>query len=143
MEMMLELLIEGERVLIDEIVDKIDIKTMEIVHKGDVLMVGPKKNIRQIQENNILIYSTGYIDTIDANIPIEKMLDIWKGEKEKLKKYVSNPKTSIKLCLTVNLSENPILYFSNEFIEFVSYLNAELEIDSYVEYDCEENIVLS
>lgn len=43
MEMMLELLIEGERVLIDEIVDKIDIKPMEIVHKGDVLMVGPKK----------------------------------------------------------------------------------------------------
>ena len=142
MEMMLELLIWGAGKLIDEISDEIDIKPTEIIHEGDIIMTGPTKNIKQIQKDNMLTYSTEYINTIDVNDLTGKMLNTWEMEKVKLKKYVDNKNLHIKICLTMNLSENPILYFSKEFIKFVSYLNANFEIDTYVDYDTDEKVIM-
>ena len=63
-------------------------------------------------------------------------------EDDKLRKYIKSSACHVKVCLTVNISENPILYFSHEFIEFINYLNAEFEIDSYLEYDNKNNGVI-
>ena len=142
MEMMLELLIWGDNVPIDELVNRINVEPTEVIRQGDILYVGPEKNIQQIQKDNIIIYSTGYLKARDVKIPTQKMLGIWDKEKDKLRKYIKSSACHVKVCLTVNISENPILYFSHEFIEFINYLNAEFEIDSYLEYDNKNNGVI-
>lgn len=113
MDMMLELLIWGDKTSIDRIVNEINIKPVEVIHQGDIVYVGPKKNIQQIQKDNIVIYSTGYLETRDVKVPIQKMLDAWKIEKTKIKKICKKSKDSYKIMFDYKyFGKSNIVFFS-------------------------------
>ena len=45
-----------------------------------------------------------------------------------------------KFCVVINLSENPVIGLSREFINLASRFHAEIEFDSYLNYDDNGNI---
>jgi len=46
-----------------------------------------------------------------------------------------------KFCVVINLTDNPAILLSCEFINLASRLHAEIEFDSYVNYDEEGKLI--
>ena len=101
---------------------------------GDIKHYGEHKNLERIVETSSLLYSTGYIDTADVEVAVNKMADILKPKFSEIVDIVDKYDLTAKFCIVIALSENPIIVLPAEFVQIMAKLHAELEFDTY--FDC-------
>lgn len=82
-----------------------------------------------------ITYSTGYIETIDVNEPIEKIFNMLHSREEQIINCIKAYQLQSKFCIVINLTDNPIIELSKKFIDMASRLQAGIEFDSYVNYN--------
>ena len=142
MNIMVEFIIWAEDFPTEYVSKKIGIPHSEIIQKGDILYTGQNKDIPKLQTSSSITYSTGYINTINVEKPLKYMKHILYPSKDKIVELIKLYSLTSKFCIVINLTENPIISLSKEFIKFASELNAEIEIDSYIDYDEMERPVI-
>lgn len=76
---------------------------------------------------------TAEVDTIDTEDVLNTMYNALLPDVDKLKEYINNYQLSAKFVIVINLSENPVMGLSKNFIHLASELNAEVEFDSYID----------
>ena len=101
---------------------------------GDIKHYGEHKNLERVVETSSLLYSTGYIDTADVEVAVNKMADILKPKLSEIVDIVEEYGLTAKFCIVIALSEMPIIALPAEFIQIMAKLHAELEFDTY--FDC-------
>lgn len=133
MEIMVEFMMFSDDFPVEEVIRKIDIPDYEVDKKGEIRKVGPDKSIAKLNEESVILYSTGYIETIDVDKPIQHMCSILIPHKKQIVECINQFELNAKFCIVINLTDNPIICLSREFIDLVSELHAEIELDSYVD----------
>ena len=112
----------------------IGIEPAELLSKGDVVYYGEHKNLERVADISSLRYSTGYINTADVEVAVNKMADILKPNLSEIVDIVDKYDLTAKFCIVIALSENPIIVLPAEFVQIMAKLHAELEFDTY--FDC-------
>jgi|GEM_PF-436056 len=142
MEIMVEFIMfkEGE-FPVDEVKTQIDIAKCKINKKGDLIRFGEYKQLSRIETHTIIEYTTGYIETINVEEPIKIMYDMLLPREKQIVECVEKYDLTAKFCVVINLTDNPAILLSCEFINLVSRLHAEIEFDSYVNYDEEGKLI--
>jgi len=136
MEIMVEfIMLSEEDFPADEVSTQIGIDGCKIDKKGDTVFMGQYKQLSRIETHTSIMYSTGYIETIDVEVPIKMMYDMLFHRERKIAKNVQKYKLDTLFCVVINLTDNPSIVLSPEFIDLASRLHAKIEFDSYVDYD--------
>ena len=112
----------------------IGIEPAELLSKGDVVYYGEHKNLERVADISSLRYSTGYINTADVEVAVNKMADILKPKFSEIVNIVDKYGMTAKFCIVIVLSENPIIAIPADFVQIMAKLHAELEFDTY--FDC-------
>lgn len=82
-----------------------------------------------------ITYSTGYMETIDVDDPIERIFTMLHDQEEQIIDCINTYQLQSKFCIVINLTDNPIINLSKKFIDMASRLQAGIEFDSYVNYN--------
>lgn len=101
---------------------------------GDIKRYGAFKNFERAVDTSSLMYSTGYIDTIEVEIAINKMISIIEPKLYQIVDIINKYGLNAKFCIVVALSEKPIIAIPSTFIQIMAKMSAELEFDTY--FDC-------
>ncbi len=141
MEIMVEFIMFTEDFPVEEISAQIGIDSCKIVKKGDVRYMGQFKQLSRIETHTSIMYSTGYIQTVDVKVPIRKICDMLLSREKQILEYIERYKLNTRFCVVINLTDNPIIELSREFIDLASRLHAEIDFDSYVNYDDDGNVI--
>lgn len=112
----------------------IGIVPVELLSKGDVIYYGEHKNLERVVDISSLRYSTGYIDTVEVETAVNKMVNIIDPKMSEIASIVDKYGLTAKFCIVIALSENPIIMLPSDFIQIMAKLHAELEFDTY--FDC-------
>lgn len=112
----------------------VGIEPAELLSKGDVVYYGEHKNLKRVADISSLRYSTGYINTADVEVAVNKMADILKPKFSEIVNIVDKYGMTAKFCIVIALSENPIIAIPADFVQMMAKLRAELEFDTY--FDC-------
>ncbi len=139
MEILVEFVLLSENFPIDEVNNQIGLPCSESIKKGDILHIGPNKDVLRVQTCSSLTYSTGYISTINVEEPLQKIYELLLPKKEQITELVEKYSLIAKFCIVINLSENPIIGLSSEFIKLASDIHAEIEFDTYIQGQETEN----
>lgn len=137
MEILVEFILVADNFPVEDVCKEIDIHYEKMIKNGDVLLIGPQKDVPRIQTSSSLVYSTGYINTIDVAEPLQIIYNMLYPKKQKIGEEIKKYSLKAKFCITINLTENPIIGISKEFVELASDLYSEIEFDSYIQ--CYEN----
>ena len=81
-----------------------------------------------------ITYSTGYIETINVDDPIERIFNMLHSQEEQIINCIKEYQLQSKFCIVINLTDNPIIELSKKFIDMASRLQASIGFDSYVNY---------
>lgn len=82
-----------------------------------------------------ITYSTGYIETINVDDPIERIFNMLHSQEEQIIKCIKAYQLQSKFCIVINLTDNPSIELSKKFIDMAYRLQASIEFDSYVNYN--------
>ena len=126
---------ENQAISMDNIKRSIDIFPVEQETIGDIKRYGKAKKLQRIIETSSLLYSTGYIDTIEVEVAAKKMTSMLKQNLQNIVDAVDKYCLHAKFCIVINLSQKPIIALPSDFIQVMAKLSAELEFDSYVNYN--------
>lgn len=144
MRILVEYLLVGDDFPIDVMATEIGINDCEISYIGDSVYGGPHKNLFiRNEECSSILYSTGYIETMETEIPLRMLYDILYEKKDIILKYIEKYSLESKFCITLCLSDNPEIMIPKEVLELAAYLKAFIEFDTYLDYDENEKIILS
>ena len=135
MQIMIEFILIAEEFPVDEVSACIGIDSCKIDKKGDVIHMGQYKQLTRIETHTSILYSTGYIETIAVEEPIEIIYNMLLPREKQIVECIENYNLDAKFCVVINLTDNPAIELSREFIDLASRLHAEIEFDSYVNYD--------
>lgn len=124
---------------VDEVSQQIGLTCDEIMKKGDEILIGPNKDVTRIQTESSIMYSTGYLKTIDVEEPIQCIYTMLKPKKAQIIEVVEKYSLIAKFCIVINLTENPIIGINRNFIEFAADIHAEIEFDTYINCCEDEN----
>lgn len=69
---------ENPEINIDRISERINLSPVDKEYLGDVKYLGGNKSIKRIVDASSLLYSTDYIDTIEVEIVMQKMIEMLK-----------------------------------------------------------------
>lgn len=92
--------------------------------------------IRQAESS--ITYSTGYVNTIEVCKLLEQMYAMLHPCEEMIIKCVDEYQLQSKFCIVMNITENPIIELSHEFVAMAFRLKADIEIDSYIDLERKE-----
>lgn len=123
---------ENPEIDIDNISRIINIFPVEKESIGDIKYYGELKNFSRIVDVSSLMYSTGYIDTIEVEYAIKKMVSIIKPNLHNLISIVNEYSLNTKICIVMNLQEKPIISISSDIIKIMAQLSAEIDFDIYI-----------
>lgn len=126
---------------INHISQSIDILPVEQEVIGDIKYYGEFKNLERIVDASSLMYSTGYIDTIEVEVALHKMINIIEPRLQKIEELVNQYNLNAKFCVVINLSQKPIIIIPSNFIQIMAKLSAKLEFDTYITKDNKNRII--
>ncbi len=86
-----------------------------------------------------ITYASKKLQTIYVSEALDDLCNLLTDRLDIIKKMMDKYKLSAKFCITLNLTDEPEIVFSNNFIKNSAMLNASIEIDSYI--DIEKTIV--
>lgn len=141
MTIMVEFVIFADDFPIDIVAEKIGIDNYEYTKKGDIVFYGENKELHRKEDCTSILYSTGYVDTNDVKKPIENMYKMLLPVCKQISDCVDRYKLNTKFCIVINLTDNPVIELSQEFVKLASKIHAFIEFDSYVNYDDNGKIV--
>lgn len=90
-----------------------------------------------------ITYSTGYIETIDVGDPIERIFNLLHSRERQIMNYIKAYQLQSKFCIVINLTDNPIIELPRKFVDMASRLQADIEFDSYVNYNRQGKVTKS
>lgn len=122
----------GDTFPVHELANKLQIRDLVLEKKGQIRHIGLNSTEERMAECTSLMYETGYIDTIDIDVPLDVIYTIISPNVDIIKKYINKYQLSAKFVIVINLSENPIMSLSAKFIHLANELCAEVEFDSYI-----------
>lgn len=125
---------ENPEIDINEISQIINIFPVEKESIGDIIYYGELKDFKRIVDVSSLMYSTGYINTIDVEYAIKKMISIIKPNLHNLISIINKYGLNTKICIVIDLQEKPIISISSDIIKMMAQLSAEIDFDTYI--DC-------
>ena len=99
---------------------------------GDIKYYGQFKNLRRVVDTSSLLYSTDYINTVEVEFAIRKMINIIEPQLDKLEELVNRYNLNVKFCVVIQLTQKPIIVIPSDFIQIMAKLSAELEFDTYI-----------
>lgn len=134
MTIMTEFILYADDFPVDEVIKIIGINKYECEKNGDVILCGENKDLQRVADCNSIRYSTDYIETNDVNKTVEIMLKMLSPVCEKISECIKKYKLTAKFCIVINLTDNPMIELSEEFIKLAAKFNAFIEFDSYVNY---------
>lgn len=79
-----------------------------------------------------ITYTTGSVETIDVNDAVKKIYDIVHPKETEIIDCINKYKLQSMFCIVLNLSDNPIVSLSREFVDMASRLHASIDFDSYI-----------
>ncbi len=131
---MVELILwtEDPKIDIDNISRIINIYPVEKESMGNVKYYGEMKNLKRVIDASSLVYSTGYINTIEVEQAIRKMINIIKPKFNNLLSIVNKYSLNTKFCIVIVLDEKPVISIPLDIIEIMSQLHAEIDFDMYI-----------
>lgn len=132
MKILVEYILIKEYFPAEEVHQAIDIESCEIIHAGDEIRYGTNGQGKRIETHTSITYSTGYMDTSEMELVLKAMFDMLNEKKELIQYYIQKYALTSKFWITINLSENPIMYIPQEFVRLAAELNAAIEFDTYV-----------
>ncbi len=135
MEIMVEFILVKEDFPIDEVYKKIGIfeGIKESLGKKIFATTSSKNYIREKECS--ITYSTGYFETINVEIPIKKICTMLFPVKKQIIECIKEYELQSKFCIVINLTSNPIINLSCEFINLAAELGADIEFDTYLDND--------
>jgi hypothetical protein len=140
MEIMVEFIMFAEEFPVDKVRDRIGIDGCKIDKKGDVALMGQYKQLSRIETHTSILYTTGYIETIDVKDPIEQIHDMLLPREKEITECVEKYSLTAKFCVVINITDNPAISLSREFIALAAKLHAEIEFDTYLDIEKEVEI---
>ncbi len=141
MEVMVEFIMYKEEDFpVDKIIEKIELNS-EVSRKGDVIFYGQNKQLSRVESHTSIMYSTGYIETINVKESIEKIYSMLHSRQKQIVEAIEEYNLYTKFCIVINLTDNPAVELSNKFINMASLFHSKIEFDSYVNYDKEGNLI--
>lgn len=132
MAIMTEFILYADDFPVDEAIKIIGINKYECEKNGDVIFYGENKDLQRTADCSSITYSTDYIETNDINRSVEIMLKMLSPVSEKISQCIEEYKLTSKFCIVINLTDNPMIELSEEFIKLAAKFNAFVEFDSYV-----------
>lgn len=142
MKMLMELVLFADDFPVETVAQEIGLPVIEIAEKGNIRLTGPEKTLPRIEETSSITFATEWIETIDLNVVIEKMYNLLAPKENIIRKCIDLYGLHAKFCAVVHLSENPILQMSKEFISLAANLHAQIEFDTYLDYDDNDRPIL-
>ena len=126
---------ENPEIDIDNISQIINIFPVEKESIGDIKYYGELKTFKRIIDVSSLMYSTNYINTIEVEDAIQKMISIIKPNLNNLISIVNEYSLNTKFCIVINLHEKPIISIPTDIIKIMAQLSAEIDFDIYIDYN--------
>lgn len=123
---------ENPTVSANELSKAIGINPVDVEFLGDTKHYGKFKQLQRSIKETSLLYSTGYVDTVDVGEAIKRMTDILNPKYSTIVDLVDRYKLHAKFCIVINTLDKPIIALEKDFIQMASKLNAEIEFDSYI-----------
>lgn len=140
MEIMVEFFLISEDFPADEVSAYIGIGNCKILKRGDLIFSSYNNKFIRIETHTSIEYTTGYVETISVEEPIKIMYNTLLPRKNQILECIERHELAAKFCVVINLTDNPEISLSREFIALASEFHAEIEFDSYVNYDEEGKI---
>lgn len=135
MEIMVEFILFSEKFPIDEVYEKIGIVEGKKEDREEAQFETLSGGVYIREKECSVTYFTGYIETIDVEEPVKKIYDMLLPHEKEIAECIEKYRLNAKFCVVINLSDNPIIGLSKEFINLASKFHAEIEFDSYIDYD--------
>ena len=135
MEISAELILFAKAFPAEDVFDEIGINTgcidisEEMIYKtlaGD--------DFKKEQECSIS-YSTQALDTIQVVDVLNDMCSILEDKVHIIKSAIEKYKLTAKICITLNLTDEPEIVFTQKFIQMAAFLGCSIEVDSYLNID--------
>lgn len=134
MEIMVEFILVSHDFPLEEVYEKIGLDGKKEHFKEAIFRtMSDEKYLRE--EHHCITYSTGYIETIDVGEPVEQIFKILHSREKTIVQCIEEFKLQSKFCIVINLTDNPIIDLKSKFIDMASRFHAEIEFDSYVNYN--------
>jgi len=94
----------------------------------------PTKNGRNTWKDTSWSINTGYEESLDINVQLEKIMSLLEFKTEKLVELKDKLCVSMLFMIVVKIENNetPAMYFKKPFIHFLSRIDAEVGFDVYV-----------
>lgn len=125
---------------VDETNKMVGLPNGKILKKGDSIYSSYNKFIR-IETQTSIMYTTGYIETISVTEPIKQIYNMLVPRKMQILESINQYELTSKFCIVINLTGNPEILLSQEFIELAAFLKAEIEFDTYLDFEKEIEIL--
>lgn len=142
MDIMVEFLLVSSSFPLKEVYDTIGIEGE--TKRIDEAIISTASNGSYVREKACSItYSTGYLKTIDVEEPIKQIISLLHLREEQIIQCIEKFKLQSRFCIVINLTDNPIIQLPQNFIDMASRLHADIEIDSYINYNRKGNVAKS
>ena len=126
---------ENPEINIDRIRERINLSPVDKEYLGDVKYLGGNKSIKRIVDASSLLYSTDYIDTIEVEVVMQKMIEMLKPNLNTIVSLINQYKLTAKFCVVIESYEQPIIFLSSDILKTMAQLSSEIEFDMYLELD--------
>ena len=133
MEIMFEFNVFSKDFPVEDVFKKIGIPEGEIIRHEEtaIEMSCGEKYIRE--KECCITYSTGYIETYDTEIPMQMIYKMLLPKESIICECIEKYNLFSKFGVIINLSDNPIINLSRDFISMASNFHAEIEFDTYLD----------
>ena len=125
-----EFAIYGEEFNVEEMSEILKITPAKTWKKGDKI-----RKSERIHSDTCWMYSTGYEETLDVCTQLSKMMLLFNEKKELLQELKKRFLLDyiIEIVIEIRDTYTPGICFDTDFINFVSDIGAEIDIDTYVD----------
>lgn len=132
---MIELILwtDNPKISIEEISRLIRIVPVEIESIGDIRFYGKDKNQKRTIDVSSIMVSTGYVESIEVEDAVKKMNDLLCNNLKTIIEIVDTYSLNARFCVTINISDKPIISLPSNFIKLMAKLSADIEFDMYLE----------
>lgn len=99
--------------------------------KGDSI---PNRKINLVRKETCWEYSSEFLETLFLEDLTISISDKFNPSIEKISNYITKNFLETKIFLVIEIinKETPAIFFSKEFLEFVTKMNGEIDVDMYV-----------
>ena len=123
---------EEKNVDINTIVSLIGLQSFETESIGDIIEFGREKKHTRIAEVSSVMYRTNKIETEDVEIAIGSFMKLIEPKKDVIVKTVKDYKLDSRVCVWIDVENQPLISFPKSFIKYAADLGADIEFDMYI-----------